>query len=309
MVIEVINVQQAYVVEGLLELKHFDTCANRLNIQRRYSAARKKKIIMRIQIASDLHLEHLEWRFPNFRGVEPTDADLLVLAGDIAHGAHALELFEEWPCPVIFVPGNHEYYGSSLAEVEDELIEKAKLFPNITVLAPGVAEVDGVRFIGCTLWTDYSLFGEQCLELAMTACAKFTPDHRVIKVDGNTPFSPTFARELHLQQKEWLRMKLEEPFDGKFVVVTHHAPAPGSLHPQFAKDLVSAAFVSDLTDMLGVAVLHIHGHTHHSFDYSVRGTRVIANPMGYCKGTKFASSPDELRKENLNFNPQLVVEL
>ena len=72
---------------------------------------------MKIQIASDLHLEHLEWRFQNYRGVEPTDADVLVLAGDIANGARALELFQDWPCPVIYVPGNHEYYGSSLVKV------------------------------------------------------------------------------------------------------------------------------------------------------------------------------------------------
>lgn len=264
---------------------------------------------MRIQIASDLHLEHLEWRFPNFRGVEPTDADVLVLAGDIANGARALELFGEWPCPVIYVPGNHEYYGSSLAKVQVELAEMAQSFPNFTVLAPGVSNVGDVRFIGYTLWTDYCLFGEQYLELAMVACATSLPDHKVIKIDENTPFSPAVARELHLQQRAWLRRKLEEPFDGKTVVVTHHAPAPASLHPMFARDLVSTAFISDLSDMLGSAALHIHGHTHHSFDYDVRGTRVIANPMGYSKGAKTVSSPGELRRENANFNPQLVVEL
>ena len=77
----------------------------------------------------------------------------------------------------------------------------------------------------------------------------------------------------------------------------------------FAKDLVSAAFISDLTDLLGAAALHIHGHTHHSFDYDIRGTRVIANPQGYCKRVKFASAPSELQKENIDFNPKLTVEL
>jgi Icc-related predicted phosphoesterase len=264
---------------------------------------------MRIQIASDLHLEHLEWRFPEYRGVEPTDADVLVLAGDIANGARALELFGEWPCPVIYVPGNHEYYGSSLAQVQTEFAEKAKAFPNITVLAPGVTELGGIRFIGCTLWTDYCLFGEQYRELAMTACAASLPDHTVIKVEGDIPFSPAVAREMHLRQKDWLRSRLDEPFDGKSIVVTHHAPAPGSLHAMFEKDLVSAAFISDLTDLLGTAALHIHGHTHHSFDYDVRGTRVIANPLGYCKGVKFVSAPSELRRENIDFNPKLTVEL
>jgi predicted phosphodiesterase len=264
---------------------------------------------MRIQIASDLHLEHLEWRFPEFRGVEPTDADVLVLAGDIANGTRALELFGQWPCPVIYIPGNHEYYDSSISKVHAEFAEKAPALPNITILAPGITEIGGIRFIGCTLWTDYCLFGEPYRELAMTACAANLPDHTVIMVEGETPFSPAVACEMHLQQKAWLRSKLDEPFAGKTVVVTHHAPAPGSLHPMFEKDLVSAAFISDLTALLGTAALHIHGHTHHSFDYNVRGTRVIANPMGYCRGAKVVSASDELRRENLGFNPKLVVEL
>lgn len=264
---------------------------------------------MRIHIASDLHLEHLEWRFPDYRGVVPADADVLVLAGDIANGARALQLFGDWPYPVIYVPGNHEYYGSSLAKVQSELAEMAAAFPNVTLLAPGTTESHGVRFIGCTLWTDYGLFGESSRELAMTACAATLPDHRVIRVEGDTPFTPAIARELHLQQREWLRARLDEPFDGQTVVVTHHAPARESLHQRFAKDLVSAAFISDLSDLLGSARLHIHGHTHDSFDYEIRGTRVIANPMGYCKGAKLAAAPDELQRENPDFNAQRVIEL
>lgn len=264
---------------------------------------------MRIQIASDLHLEHLEWRFPDYRGVEPANADILVLAGDIANGSRALELFGDWPVPVIYVPGNHEYYGHSCAEVQADFARKAGAFPKVNVLDTGAKIIGDVRFIGCTLWTDYDLFGDQNRELAMTACATSLPDHTVIKIEKDVPFSPAFARELHLKQRVWLRSRLAEPFAGKTVVVTHHAPAPGSLHPMFEKDLVSAAFVSDLSDMLGIAALHIHGHTHHSFDYHVNGTRVIANPMGYSKGVKVVGSPLELQRENLDFNAQLVVEL
>ena len=264
---------------------------------------------MRIQIASDLHLEHLEWRFPDYRGVEASDADVLVLAGDIAHGARALELFAAWPCPVIYVPGNHEYYGSSLAQVQHEFAKQAATSPNVRVLAPGVSELGGIRFIGCTLWTDYCLFGEPYCEPAMAACAARLPDHALIKVDRDRSFSPSVARKMHQLQKEWLRARLAEPYAGKRIVITHHAPAPGSLHPMFAEDLVSAAFVSDLSDMLGAADLHIHGHTHHSFDYDVGGTRVIANPMGYCKGAKLAATPADLRRENPDFNPTLTIAL
>ena len=80
---------------------------------------------MRIQFASDLHLEFFESRFPEFRGVEPTDSDVLVLAGDIAKGSGVFDLFGNWHCPVVYVPGNHEFYGGALQPVLDEILDRA----------------------------------------------------------------------------------------------------------------------------------------------------------------------------------------
>lgn len=264
---------------------------------------------MRIQIASDLHLEHIEWRFPDFRGVEPAAADVLVLAGDIASGSRAFDLFAQWPCPVVYVPGNHEYYGAAITDVQAESERRSGGFPGLHVLAPGTCEVAGVRFIGCTLWTDYDLFGESNRDLAMTACAAMLPDHRIISLDGGTPFPPSAARQLHQAERRWLQAELASPFAGPTVVVTHHAPARGSLHPAYASNPVSAGFVSDLGDLLGKACLHVHGHTHNSFDYAVGTTRVVSNPMGYNKGIKTAPSAAELQRENTAFDPRLVVEI
>jgi len=264
---------------------------------------------VRIQIASDLHLEHVEWRFPEYRGVESCDADILVLAGDVTRGTRGLDLFADWPCPVIYVPGNHEYYGASFAEIDADFLHRAKKFPNVSILAPGTCELFGIRFIGCTLWTDYELFGKDHRDLAMAACGESIPDHTAIKEVDEIPFSPSVALEKHREQRRWLKSRLAEPFDGKTVVVTHHAPSPLSLHPRYANDITSAAFISDLTELLGEAALHIHGHTHNSFDYTVNGTRVLANPMGYSKGIKWVSAPDELEHENPHFDSRLTVEL
>ena len=82
------------------------------------------------------------------------------------------------------------------------------------------------------------------------------------------------------------------------MVVTHHAPHPGSLHPRYADDMLSAAFVSDLSSIIeaGQPALWVHGHVHTSFDYRVGATRVLCNPHGY-------------GAENPDFEPSLVVEV
>jgi Icc-related predicted phosphoesterase len=91
---------------------------------------------------------------------------------------------------------------------------------------------------------------------------------------------------------------LAEPFTGPTVVVSHHAPHPGSLHPRYANDLISAAYVSDLTAVIatGKPALWVHGHVHAAFDYRVGATHVICNAHGY-------------GAENPNFDPALVVEV
>lgn len=264
---------------------------------------------MRLQIASDLHLEYLEWKFPAFRGVEPAAADVLVLAGDIAQGSRALDLFGNWPCPVVYVPGNHEFYGGDVAAVLAELQQRAADFPNVKILAPGTWEHGGVRFIGCTLWTDYAVFGAEHVAAAMAICAEKIVDHTAIQNSSGSPFRPADALALHRAQRQWLGDRLAEPFAGRTVVVTHHAPHRNSIAPHYADDLSSAAFVSNLDEYLGIADLHIHGHTHASFDYTVNGTRVVANPMGYCRGSKAAATPADLQRENAAFDSRWLIDI
>lgn len=82
---------------------------------------------LRIQLASDLHLELFEVSFPGERLIAPApDADLLVLAGDVANGIRAIELFADWPVPVLYVAGNHEYYGLSWESTRVDLEQAAR---------------------------------------------------------------------------------------------------------------------------------------------------------------------------------------
>jgi predicted phosphodiesterase len=266
---------------------------------------------MQIQIFSDLHLEFSD-KHPPF---EPphTGADVVVLAGDIDNGTRAIDWAEKsFPdATVLYVPGNHEYYGADLNETAMALTARAADSANVRLLDNDQVVIDGVRFLGTTLWTDFELFGRHNLQPALEESLRYVLDFRAIRWGTSDLFTPEQSIELHRESLAFLEESLAQPFPGRTVVITHHAPHPGSLHPRWADNLTSAAFISDLTRLLGKAGLWIHGHTHDSFDYTVNGTRVLANPMGYrtsnWREARDGSVPAWVKYENERFDPAFTV--
>ena len=258
---------------------------------------------MKIQIASDLHLEFLQQTHSAYRIIEPADADVLVLAGDIHSGTQAIAAFNDWPVPVIYIHGNHELYHDSTSGMTGMLRDAAQN-TNVHYLENDEVVLNGVRFLGCCLWTDYELTGNR--DRAMTAALRCMRDHQVINTDNGAKFMPQDALALHQHSRAWLERKLNTPFDGATVVVTHHGPHPLSIHENYAGDPANAAFHSDLTALMGKAVLWIHGHTHSSTHYNVAGTEVVVNPCGYPEN-RHMFNPDDIRFENPDFNRKLVV--
>ncbi|MEM5341468.1 metallophosphoesterase [Paraburkholderia azotifigens] len=261
---------------------------------------------MRIQIASDLHLENLHRSFPGHNPVAPSDADVLVLAGDVANRADAVEHFARWPVPVLYVHGNHEAYGVEYGALAAHIRTRAT-GTMVHYLERDALVVDDVRFLGCCLWTDYALDGTR--DESMALADRMMHDYRAIRIDGSERFRPEHALAEHEKALDWLQDQLAKPFDGRTVVVTHHGVAPPSVHPRYAGNPFNAAFVSDLGPLLGHADVWIHGHVHDSFDYCVGGTRVIANPLGYAKNRQMAGMPAGLKWENPAFDPALVIEV
>jgi predicted phosphohydrolase len=256
---------------------------------------------MRLQIFSDVHADVMP---PRPIAVVP-DIDAVVVAGDTCEGAeHGFAFLRgivPMQVPIIMVMGNHEYYRRCLP---DELAQARAAAPSFGVhlLENDAITENGVRFIGATLWTDYNLFGEPNMALAMRAARNGLNDHRRIawaKKPEWRRFRPEEALLLHRRSRDFLAAELAKPFSGAAVVVTHHAPHPRSQHPRYVNDLLSAAYVSDLTALIeaGRPQIWVHGHVHCSFDYVVGATRVISNAHGY--GTK----------ENPAFDPALVVEV
>ncbi len=261
---------------------------------------------MKIQIASDLHLEYLEKPFPGYRVIEPANADVLVIAGDIHRTTEAIAAFADWPVPVIYVHGNHEMYFAQCADLIQNM-RSASAGSQLHYLEKDEYVLQGVRFLGCCLWTDYLLGSDDPLAAMAEAQAKLR-DHQVIRT-GDGLFAAQDALGIHRDSRRWLEMKLDEEFDGPTVVVTHHGPHPDSVHPRFAGSILNAAFVSDLTPLLGKAALWIHGHVHDSFDYQVSGTRIVANPRGYPLNRLSAKSIEQIEWENKGFDPHLVVSI
>jgi predicted phosphodiesterase len=264
---------------------------------------------MRIQLASDLHLEHLRRNFPGERVIShASGADILVLAGDIANGLDAIDFFDHWPVPVLYLAGNHEFYGHEMPKLRQALRDACK-GTAVRFMDDDVVDFGGVRFLGSTLWTDYRLPLNRTQRQLMEHAGTRLNDHFLIRTTGSIRFSPSDALREHEKSRAWLEAELAKPYDGKTVVVTHHAPHPLSVHPRYVGDLLNAAFVSDLDDLLPKADLWLHGHVHDSFDYQVGRCRVVANPLGYPRDTNSAPEAKDLVYENPAFQWACVIDL
>jgi predicted phosphodiesterase len=251
---------------------------------------------VKLHILSDLHLSRGPLDLP------ANDADVVIAAGDVARPQQAVPWLAGLGKPVLYVPGNHEFYGGSIAGTRAEL-KRLCAGTNVRLLDNDEAMLDGVRFLGTTLWTDFLICGdgEQQAAAMHEACALMY-DFRIIRygANGQSVFTPTDAMALFRANVQWLERKFAEPHDGPTVVITHHAPSPNSIHPRYAGSLLNACFVSDAEALVEAsrAELWIHGHMHDSFDYRLGGTRVVCNPRGYARDGV---------DENAAFDPRLVI--
>ena len=266
---------------------------------------------MKIQLASDLHLEFLQKRWPGERIIKPVpEADVLVLAGDIAKGANACKLFANWSpqkkVPIIYVAGNHEFYDQAMIPTIQKIREKAAQV-GIHFLENDSVVIDGVRFLGATLWTDYRLRSQMSQAQLMEYCELRLNDHRLIMVHRQ-PMTAQYALSRHEASRDWLRTELAKPFEGKTVVVTHHGPHPLSVHPRYAGDPLNAGFVSDLSELMQDMDLWLHGHVHDSFDYQFGRCRVVTNPAGYVLNRRDVRCRENFEFENQSFDRKLLVE-
>lgn len=254
---------------------------------------------MKAWIISDLHIVHQELASPPFLDIP--DADLCICAGDTAG---FLELGFEFLArriapfmPVVATLGNHDYYGSNISQT----LTAAKTMvkgTKVNFLENDTIEIGDVRIVGATLWTDYEVpwgvDGEEFTlperrDFSIEVCERYMPDF--LETCSSDYFSDGKPQRLtswelivrHQESRAFIETALTKSFNGKTVVLTHHAPTPRSLHPRFLGHPSNGAFASDLTSVIrkGAPDFWVHGHVHHFFDYVEGHTRIICNPRGY----------------------------
>ncbi|WP_291512118.1 metallophosphoesterase [Acidithiobacillus sp.] len=233
---------------------------------------------MRIAFASDLHLEFE----PDLTGLDLPHSDVLILAGDVEtnpeNASKAFDVLRRLHAgPILYVLGNHEYYGGVFPKRLDEYRSALQSDPSIFLLEKSSIVIDGVRFLGTTLWTDFAEGWH------LNNCQSGLSDFRVIRAASGDAFSANDAWREHQKCRSWLDEEFHQPFRGPTVAITHHAPSFRSQHPRFAHSTIGGGFCSNLDAqiMQWQPDLWIHGHLHDPADYRIGETRVLCNPWGY----------------------------
>lgn len=261
---------------------------------------------MLIRLFSDLHTE-----FAPFE-ISPLDTDsdtVCVLAGDIGvvNDIDPLIAVLQAACSrfkaVIYVFGNHEFYRyGSINRAHEKLNERLAhhFLSNLYILENSKVIIDGVAFIGATLWTDFDRS-----PYAKVVAAQSMNDYRQIRCGTRSdPYAnkltTTYLETLHEQSKRYVfdHVVIEKAAGHKVVVVVHHGVSDLSVGERYRGDPLNPAFVSDLSNHIldTQPQLICHGHVHTARDYTLDDTRVVVNPRGY-------------PGERTEFNPTLVIEV
>ncbi len=230
---------------------------------------------------SDLHIEFGHMPIPTVLG------DVLILAGDIHVGSRGIDWINECALifpHVIYILGNHEYYGHDIKKLSKEIA--VNISDNVHLLDNNYVEIEKIRFLGSTLWSD----------IGIPAANSMNDFYRI--VNGKRTFSRNDAIERHNQALSFLQDNINK--DKINVVITHHCPSVSCVNiERYSDDKMNTGYYTNILHLFKNKVrLWICGHTHISFDFIEEGINVVGNCRGYIN-----------YEENPSFNPNKIVEI
>jgi len=239
---------------------------------------------MKFRLYSDIHTEF--GKFNKYPKDECSDI-VLLLAGDIGVGLDSklmlLTMCKHYKA-VVMTCGNHEYYHRIMDDIDSRYRDMSDEIDNFHYLQNSTAIIDGVRFIGGTMWTDLN---KGDWSTCFNASQKMNDYHyiRYFNEQGrDVRLTTDESRSLHRQFKIFLESELQNSWVGDTVVVTHHSPCEMSVSEFYKGTSLNAAYYEDMTEYMfldNAPAIWVHGHIHSSSDYTVGNTRILANPRGY----------------------------
>ena len=247
---------------------------------------------MRIQVISDLHLEH-----GNPIPALAPEADVLVIAGDLAPATRLWLLGD-----AVDVPGNHAFYGSDIDEARQILADACAMHA-VTLLDLAAVIIEGVRFIGATLWTNFKLCASAQKPAARRAAEAMDDfrsgdpfDHGTRHGTGQLTAEATARR--HGEDRRFIEHELAVAHRNGLEtgVVTHHAPTARSIPSWLRGHPLSAASASNLNRVIRryQPTMWIHGHVSSPASEPIDKTSVVANPHGRTRTTNTRFAPDDV---------------
>jgi len=231
---------------------------------------------MKIQYASDLHLEfraNREWLRENPLEVA---GDILLLAGDVMH-IEDCAWFWDWAGKnykhVLAVPGNHEFYGSNLADYAESFVKP--IYSNVAYYQNKVVRIEDTDFIFSTLWSDIAPEHELSVKCGLN-------DFRMIEF-GDYRLTPHVYRHEHEFCVRMIKEMVEASTAKHIVVVTHHSPSLLTIATEHHTSPLRSAFATDLHYLMedGRIDYWVYGHSHTNINCKVFNTEVICNQLGY----------------------------
>lgn len=257
---------------------------------------------MRVNVISDLHLEFADLELPGgdvlvisgdacesrtLRKYKYDPLNIMTEVGNIKRMDRAQRFFHEEVTKYrqcIYVMGNHEHYHGKYHKTWHEII--AEMPDNVEVLEQQHLEIDGVLFLGATMWTNCNRgdpMTMQVLKHGMNDYRAITFNDRARSVYRK--LDPRDTMEEYTKTVQYFRLMCEQNRDKKIVVCTHHAPTFQSVHEQYRHEReMNGGYASDLSEFIldnENILFWTHGHMHDPSDYMVGQCRVIANPRGY----------------------------